>query len=168
MVLIFKKEESMKLLMALFFGLSVLAQIPTGNYKLEKIVCSDGKVLKLGGKFMIYDVSLEIFESEMKMTAIAKNAKFAPFKLNCTQVNKGSYTITSETNYEGSLPLFSVKCNAKAWESILNKQHFGVEEQGVFDYEVDGNKLVLFNPATATPYSCKDTNSYPVYHYIKK
>lgn len=157
----------MKALLVTLTALTSFAQIPQGKYTLSKIECSDGKVLKLGGKFMIYNVSLEVGAEDMKMTAVAKNAKWAPFKLDCTQVNTGKYKITSDTQYEGSLALTSVKCNAKAWEGILNKQHFGVEEQGVFDYEVSGNELQIFNPATFTPYSCKDTNSYPIYFYKK-
>lgn len=155
----------MKTLVLLLLTMTTFAQIPSGKYTLEKIECSDGKILKIGGKFMIYTVTLDVSEEKMKMTAIAKSAKWAPFKLDCTQVNEGEFKVVSSSQYEGSLPLASVKCNAKTWEGILNKQHFGVEEQGIFDYEVTDSGLVIFNPATATPYSCKDTNSYPIYHY---
>lgn len=157
----------MKKLLLSLLSLSAFAALPTGNYTLKKIECSDGKILKLGGTLMQYDVTLKIDETNIEMTAIAKNTKWAPFKLNCTQVNFGAYENTAEGKYIGELPIKSVKCNAKTWEGILNKQHFGVEEKGEFDYSLVNGELTLFNPATMTPYSCKDTNSYPIYFYTK-
>ena len=60
----------------------------------------------------------------MKMTAVAKSGSWAPFKLNCTQVNEGDYVYTQEGKYEGELLNTSVKCNAKAWTAILKKKLF--------------------------------------------
>lgn len=147
---------------------SLMAEIPTGKYILDKIVCTDGKELKLGGKFMQYDVTLDVEEGVMKMTALAKSASWSPFKLDCTQVNVGKFSYVGESQYEGYLLPEVVKCNASAWEAILNKQKFGVEEQGLTEYKIDGNKLSIKNLETKTLYSCKKTNSIPVYHYTKK
>jgi len=159
----------MKFLFTLLFIASIAnASLPQGNYVLKKIQCSNGEDLKLGGKFMLYDVSFDITDVDIKMTAIAKSAKWAPFKLDCTQVNVGKYSLIGDNQYEGYLAVDTVNCNAKAWESILRKQLFGVEEQGVFTYEVDGEELKISNPDTVTPYSCKKTGSYPIYIYTKK
>src|SRR5690606_18304555 len=115
----------------LFLGLALIAtnafaEIPSGRYVLDKIICTDGAELKLGGKFMQYDVTLEVEEGLMKMTALAKSASWSPFKLDCTQVNVGKFSYVGETQYEGYLAPEIIKCNAKAWETILNKQKFGV------------------------------------------
>jgi hypothetical protein len=148
-------------------SISSFADIPTGKYRLEKIQCKSGKVLKLGGKFMQYNVTLDVTDADMKMTAIAKSADWAPFKLNCTQINFGKFSYSGDSQFSGSLPMTSVKCNAKTWENILRKQLFGVEAEGVFTYNVSGNKLTIENSNTITKYSCEKTNSYPVYHYTK-
>jgi len=156
-------------LLFLLLSTSVFADIPHGRYVLDKIQCASGDVLKLGGKFMVYKVTLDITDADMKMTAIAKSGSWAPFKLDCTQVNTGKYSYRGDTQYEGDLALDSVKCNAKTWEKILRKQLFGVEAQGVFNYTVSGNKLTISNPNTITKYkTCKKANSYPIYHYTKQ
>jgi hypothetical protein len=144
-----------------------MADIPTGKYQVENIKCKSGHVMKLGGKFMTYSIFLDVDSTNMKMTAIAKSGSWAPFKLNCTQVNEGSYVNTQENRYEGDLPNTSVKCNAKAWEGILKKKLFGVEEFGEFTYQVNGNKLIIFNPNTVTKYSCDKADDYPIYFYKK-
>lgn len=156
------------LLLGLFLSMNALAQIPTGSYILEKIQCKGDKTLKLGGKFMQYKITLDVTEGLMKMTAVAKNGSWAPFKLRCTQINEGKFSYTGDNTYEGNLGLLSVKCNAATWENILRKQLFGVEDQGNFEYHVNGNKLTIENPDTITKYSCEKTNTYPVYHYIKQ
>jgi hypothetical protein len=104
----------------------------------------------------------------MTMTANANSGRWAPFKLNCTQVNQGEYTYTQENKYEGDLPNISVKCNNSAWTSILKKRLFGVEKYGEFNYEVNGDKLTIFNPNTITKYSCDKNGDYPVYRYTKQ
>lgn len=146
---------------------NAFATIPTGKYQVDKIQCSTGKVMKLGGKFMVYKIFLDVGEGEMVMTAKANSGSWAPFKLNCTQVNKGTFTYTQENKYEGELPNVSVKCNASVWTSILKKKLFGVETYGEFDYTVNGDKLTISNPNTVTKYSCAKTGGYPVYHYTK-
>ncbi|EQC48016.1 hypothetical protein [Bacteriovorax sp. Seq25_V] len=157
-----------KMILALLvMASSVSAALPQGSFILQKIQCSNGEDLKLGGKFMQYDVRFDISDAEIKMTAIAKSAKWAPFKLDCTQINLGKYSLIDDNKYEGFLAVDSVECNAKAWESILRKQLFGVEEQGVFTYSVNGDELRVFNEQTVTPYSCKKTGSYPIYIYKK-
>ena len=81
------------------------ATIPNGNYVVEKIQCHKSrKVLKLGGKFMVYTIKLNVQETELIMTATAKSGSWAPFKLNCEQVNKGKIVYTKENTYEGDLP----------------------------------------------------------------
>ena len=156
---------------AIFLSLVIssicFGQIPNGTYRLEKIMCSTGKKLKLGGKFMQYQVDLKINDNLMNMTAIAKSAKWAPFKLKCTQKNEGKFSIRSNKTYEGYLQLSHVECNAKMWEGILKKHAFGVEEQGTFTYAISGKKLTIENPKTVTKYSCKKTGGYPIYHYNK-
>lgn len=156
------------LLLTTLLATSAMADIPSGHYVLDKIECTDGKVLKLGGKFMQYQVTLDVSEGEMKMTALAKSASWSPFKLDCAQTNVGKFSYVGETQYEGYLAMDTVECNAGAWETILKKQKFGVEEQGVFDYTVNGNKLTIKNDNTTKLYSCKKTNSIPVYYYTKK
>jgi hypothetical protein len=155
------------LVLLMFVSLNSMANIPTGNYKVEKIQCTGGKIMKLGGKFMVYEIFLDVSTTEMVMTANAKSGSWAPFKLNCTQINKGKFTYTQENKYEGELPNISVKCNADTWTRILKKKLFGVEDFGEFTYAVNGNKLTISNPNTITKYSCDKDGGYPVYHYIK-
>ncbi|MCT4640973.1 MAG: hypothetical protein N4A33_01665 [Bacteriovoracaceae bacterium] len=157
----------MKLLLALLLSVSAFATIPTGKYQVEKIQCKTGKVMKLGGKFMIYTIYLNVSDTKMKMTAKAKAGSWAPFKLDCTQINEGEYVHTSEGKYEGELPNISTKCNNARWTKILKKKLFGVEEYGEFNYTVNGNKLVIFNPNTITKYSCDKAGDYPIYYYKK-
>ena len=146
---------------------SAFATIPTGKYQVEKIQCSTGKVMKLGGKFMVYKIFLEVGDGVMEMTAKANSGSWAPFKLNCTQVNRGTFTYTQENKYEGELPNVSVKCNSSVWTSLLKKKLFGVEKYGEFTYKIEGNNLTIFNPNTVTKYSCAKTGGYPVYYYKK-
>lgn len=143
------------------------ANIPVGTYKVNKIQCKSGHTMKLGGKFMTYDIFLNVDETKMKMTAVAKSGSWAPFKLNCTQVNEGDFTYTQENKYEGELLNTSVKCNAKAWTAILKKKLFGVEEFGEFNYEVDGKNLTIYKTNSSTAYSCDAEGDYPVYYYSK-
>ncbi|OUR99801.1 hypothetical protein A9Q84_01875 [Halobacteriovorax marinus] len=155
-------------LLFLILSTSVFADIPVGHYELDKIMCSNGEALKLGGKFMSYTIALDVTEIDMKMTAVAKSASWSPFKLFCTQINVGKFSYIEDNKYEGYLALNSVKCNAKIWEGRLRKHAFGIEEQGVFTYTVVGNKLTIQNPETVTKYSCKKTGSFPIYHYTLK
>ncbi len=157
----------MRMLIALALCCSSFAQanIPQGKYQIEKIQCKSGKVLKLGGKFMVYKIYLDVGAGSITMTATANSGSWAPFKLNCTQVNEGQFTYTQEGKYEGDLPNKSVKCNAKAWEQILRKKLFGVEEYGTFNYQVNGNQVIIYNPQTITKYSCDQSGDYPIYHY---
>lgn len=159
----------MKLLaMALaLFSVNALAAIPTGKYKADKIQCKTGKIMKLGGQFMVYTIYLDVASTQMTMTATAKSGSWAPFRLDCTQVNRGNYVYTQENKYEGDLPNISVKCNSPAWTSILKKRLFGVEKYGEFNYSVSGKKLTIYNPNTITKYSCDKAGDYPIYHYTK-
>lgn len=154
-------------LIGLMLSLTTLANIPQGRYQIDKIQCSTGKVLHLGGKFMIYKIFLDVGEGNMKMTATARSGSWAPFKLNCTQENEGTFTYTQEGKYEGELPNTLVKCNAQAWIRIMKKKLFGVEKFGTFNYAVIGNKLTISNPDTMTKYSCEKTGGFPIYHYTK-
>lgn len=155
------------ILTAIFITGFALAQIPLGKYKVEKIQCKTGKVMKLGGKFMVYEIFLDVKATEMVMTAHAKSGSWAPFKLNCTQINKGGFVYTQEGKYEGELPNISAQCNNPMWTNILKKKLFGVEEWGVFNYKVAGDKLEIYNPETVTKYSCDSAGDYPVYYYKK-
>lgn len=159
----------MKTLLVLLTIMSaaISGEIPLGKYKVEKIQCNTGKVMKLGGKFMVYEIFLEVKASEMIMTAHAKSGSWAPFKLDCEQVNRGQYIYAQEGKFEGELPNISAKCNSPTWTRILKKKLFGVEEWGVFNYTVKGDKLEIFNPETVTKYSCDKTGGYPVYYYKK-
>lgn len=141
--------------------------IPDGDYKIEKIQCKSGKTLKLGGKFLIYDIFLNINSNEMTMTAKAHAGDWAPFKLECTQVNKGNFTYISSDQYEGSLPNISVQCNNDMWTNILKKKLFGVENFGKFSFTTEANQLVIYNKDTVTKYSCDQANDYPIYYYNK-
>ncbi len=157
------------LLIAFLISTTTFANIPQGSYLLDKIACSVGnKTLKLGGKFMVYTITLDVFESKMRMTAIAKNRPWAPFKLDCVQQNYGDYSIISNDTYEGNLPLESVKCNSSLWEKILRKNLFGVEEQSNFSYSYSDGKLVVQNPNSITKYSCADNGGHAIYYYTKK
>lgn len=155
-------------IMLMFFSVSAFATIPVGNYQVEKIQCHKSqKVLKLGGKFMVYTIKLNVQETQMVMTATAKSGSWAPFKLNCEQVNKGKIVYTKENTYEGDLPNVTAKCNNSVWTGILKKKLFGVENYGEFTYSFENNKLTIFNPKTITRYSCTDNGDYPVYFYKK-
>lgn len=143
------------------------AQIDEGRYKAQKIQCKSGKTLKLGGKFMIYDIYLEIKDNRMTMTAIAKSGDWAPFRLNCTQLNQGNFTYTKENTYEGELPNISVSCNSPAWTAILQRKLFGVEEFGEFTYAQSAGQLIIHNSQTVTKYSCDAPGDYPIYYYQK-
>ena len=158
-------------LMALFLILisaSSMATIPTGRYKVDKIQCKTGKELKLGGRFMVYSLLLDVADSSWKMTAKAQSGSWAPFRLNCTQINVGKFTYTAEGKLEGDLPNESVECNSPAWTEILKRKLFGVEEYGEFTYKVDGRKLEIYNPNTITKYSCDRAGDYPIYYYTRQ
>lgn len=155
------------ILLTALMSVSSFAAIPHGQYKIEKIQCKTGHVMKLGGAFMVYDILLNVGEGIMTMTATANSRPWAPFRLRCTQVNKGSYTLTQVNTYEGDLPNTSVECNAETWTNILKKKLFGVEAYGTFTYNVQGNKLTIFNPNTITKYSCDGAGDYPIYYYNK-
>lgn len=155
------------ILMLTLVTTTAFANIPLGKYQVEKIQCKTGKTMKLGGKFMLYTIFLEVSENYMVMTANAKSGSWAPFKLNCTQVNKGKYVYTQQNVYEGDLPNISVQCNSPAWTNILKKRLFGVEKYGVFNYQVNGNKLTVYNENTMTKYSCDKPGDYPIYYYKK-
>lgn len=147
---------------------SAFAHIDDGHYVLDTIECSDGTTLNMGGKFMTYNLTLDVTGNELKMIARVQSNKWAPFKVNCTQVNLGKFSYTGVNQYEGYLDMVSAECNANIWVGILEKQKFGVEEQGTFDYEVNGNKLKISNKDTITRYSCGKTGAYPIYFYTKK
>ena len=144
------------------------ANIPVGQYKVDKIQCKTGKELKLGGRFMVYSLLLDVEATSWKMTAIAKSGSWAPFRLDCTQINVGKFTYTSEGKLEGDLPNESVECNSPAWTEILRRKLFGVEEFGEFTYKVDGRKLEIYNPNTITKYSCDSAGDYPIYYYTRQ
>lgn len=147
---------------------TAFATIPEGRYKVDKIQCKTGKQLKLGGRFMVYSLLLDVGATSWKMTAKAKSGSWAPFRLDCTQINRGKFTYTAEGKLEGDLPNESVECNAAAWTEILKRRLFGVEEFGVFNYKIQGNKLEIYNPNTVTKYSCDAAGDYPVYYYTKQ
>ncbi|MAZ50068.1 MAG: hypothetical protein CME65_16010 [Halobacteriovoraceae bacterium] len=155
-------------LLMMLVSTTVLANIPVGRYKVDKIQCKTGKELKLGGRFMVYTILLDVEETSWIMTAKAKSGSWAPFKLDCTQINKGKFTYTAEGKLEGDLPNESVACNNPAWTRILKSKLFGVEEFGEFTYKVSGNKLEIYNPNTITKYSCDSAGDYPVYYYTKQ
>lgn len=141
--------------------------IPNGTYKIEKIVCKSGKELKLGGKFMIYTIFLDVNGNDMLMTANANSGDWAPFKLNCTQTNQGKFTYTKESYYEGDLVNTSLHCNAAPWTAILRKKLFGVESYGEFFYNINGSNLTIYNMNTISKYSCDQIGDYPIYFYKK-
>lgn len=154
-------------LFLIYSSFSALAVIPEGTYKATKIQCKSGKVMKLGGKFIIYDIFLDVKPNEMMMTAKAYSGDWAPFKLQCTQINKGTISYISEEKYSGSLPNTFVECNNPTWTKLLKKRLFGVENQGTFNYKVSGDELMIFNAATVTKYSCDQAGDYPIYYYKK-
>lgn len=160
----------MKFLLPLLIASSVFATIPKGSYLLDKIMCTTGETLKLGGAFMRYNVVLKVGEEQAEMTAIAKSAKWAPYLLNCTQVNSGEFKYIGPGQYQGGLEISKVKCNLGIWEGILKKQHFGVESNGsIFDYEYNDGKLVLSVKDTFTNYkTCREAGGSPIYYYNKQ
>lgn len=157
-------------ILMMFVSATAMANIPTGRYKVDKIQCTkSGKELKLGGRFMVYTILLDVEATAWTMTAIAESGSWAPFRLNCTQINKGKFTYTAEGQLEGDLPNESVACNNPAWTRILKQRLFGVEEFGVFTYKVSGNNLEIYNPNTITKYSCDEiAGDYPIYYYTKQ
>ena len=156
------------MLMLVFFCFSAFATIPAGKYKVEKIQCHKSKeVMKLGGKYMSYDIFLNITDTKLQMNVSAKSRSHAPFNLKCDQTNAGSIVYTKENIFEGELKITNLKCNAWAYEKILKMKNFGVEDYGEFTYSVNGNKLTVYKPNTKTNYRCKSSGDYPIYHYIK-
>ncbi|WP_412471736.1 hypothetical protein [Halobacteriovorax sp. RT-1-4] len=160
----------MKTILAFLMVTSVFATIPQGTYLLDRIECTTGETLKLGGAFMRYNVILKVEEEKAEMTAVAKSAKWAPYLLNCTQVNSGDFKYVGPGQYQGGLEMTKVKCNLGVWEGILKKQHFGVESNGsIFDYEYNDGKLVLSVKDTFTNYkTCREAGGSPIYHYNKQ
>lgn len=146
---------------------SGFSAIPLGKYQIEKIQCKKGKTLKLGGKYINYDIDLFVSESKMKMVAIATAFDWAPFKIKCTQINEGRYTLTGANKYEGDLPNKTATCDPSLWTRFLKDNLFGVEKYGEFTYKVSGKKLTIFNPQTITKYSCDSAGDYPIYYYTK-
>lgn len=160
----------MKTLFSLFISLSIFASIPQGSYLLDHIECTTGQTLKLGGTFMKYNVVLKIGDEKAEMTAIAKSAKWAPYLLNCTQINSGEFKYVGPGQYQGGLEISHVDCNLGVWEGILKKQHFGVESSGsIFDYEYNEGKLKLSVQDTVTNYkTCREAGGSPIYFYNKQ
>ncbi len=160
----------MKYLLTLLLSVSIFAAIPAGDYKLDRIVCSSGKELKLGGKFMVYTVTLDVTASDMRMTAIAKSGSWAPFRLDCTQTNYGKYSLVNASTYQGYLGLENVTCNNDRWTDRLRKRPFAAEPNVVdFNYSVSGNSLVIKSPNTTNNFkSCAKDNAYPIYYYTKQ
>ncbi len=159
----------MKYLITFLVATSIMAAIPSGKYKLDKIVCTSGKELKLGGKFMVYTVTLDVTASDMRMTAIAKSGSWAPFRIDCTQTNYGKYSMINGSSYQGYLALENVACNNQAWTNRLRKRPFGAQDtEVVHGYSVSGNSLQIKAMNTTNNFrSCEKTNSYPVYYYTK-
>lgn len=160
----------MKYLFALLIFLlsfPAAAEIPLGNYEITKIQCQSGKILQLGGSYMRYHVYLNFTDTKMTMTAQMKSLTSNKQALECVQINSGEYVYTQDNKFEGELENKSIKCNAKAWERILKKKAFGVEEYGEFTYSIRGDELIISNPNTITRYSCRNTGDYPIYHYKK-
>lgn len=166
------RKTILALMSVLLVAGNTYGKIPVGTYLLDNITCSNGKKLKMfskdGSHGMKYTVTLEVQNAgRMKMTAVAKSFSFAGFKLNCTQVNLGKFSYINNSSYQGYLSLDSVKCNVPGFTNRLRRKGFGVEEQSSFKYQVKGNKLRIENPNTITKYSCKKTNSYPIYNYTR-
>lgn len=161
----------MKLLFSIIIvalSFATIAKIPEGKYQVEKIQCNSGKVFKLGGKHMIYDIYLTVTPTIMRMTANSKsNMRNLPLNITCTQINEGSYVYTQDNVYEGELKSVKSQCNNVMWTTILKLKKFGVESYGVFNYQVAGNKLVIYNTKTTTKYSCDGAGDYPIIHYKK-
>ncbi|MBL7664304.1 MAG: hypothetical protein JNM93_04175 [Bacteriovoracaceae bacterium] len=157
----------MMLFLALFLNFSSFAIIPDGNYTIEKIECEKGKQgLKLGGKFMSYDIKLKVKADEMWMTVSAKTNDWASFILNCTQTNYGTFKYTKANEYYGELRLTDAKCNADAWSGYLRKKAYGTQALGYAEYKYADNKLVVKNLDTEMLFSCdKDEDGVPIYYY---
>ncbi len=160
----------MKTILALIVSLSVFANIPNGNYVLDSIKCNDGTPLKLGGKFIQYNVLLDVAGDTMTMSVNAKSGSWAPFKLNCQQRNVGKFTIIDSTQYQGYMRIDTVNCNNATWTDVIRKKAFGVEnDEVVFDYSFSGNKLTIHNPKTKNNFkTCEKKGKTPVYYYTKK
>ena len=78
-------------LITLLFSLTIWASIPLGRYQVEKIQCKSGKVSELGGKYMIYNIFLEVGPTSMTMSATAQsNRRNVPINVTCLQINQGS------------------------------------------------------------------------------
>ena len=164
-----KTTSLASLLITTFLSVNLYANLPTGSFKIEKIQCKTGHIMDVGGKFMVYDILLDITDKNIKMTATVEGGDWMPGTLNCEQINYGRYTNTRENQYEGDLPNIKTKCNNAAWTAMLKRWLFGVEEYGTFTYKVNGKRLVIYNKDTITKYSsCDKPGDYPIYHYIRR
>lgn len=160
----------MKFLLLLFVSIQfAYADIPEGKYLLNKIVCTTGKVIKLDSKekFVGYKVYLTVKDLAMTMTAKARSKGWASFILNCDQRNKGKFSYVGDDQFEGYLSLDKVKCNVKMWTGIVKKRKFGVHEQGLANYKVNGKKLIITHFESENRYSCADEGGIPQYYYTK-
>lgn len=155
------------LLILTLFTKTVYADIPEGKYHLKRIKCTTGTELSLGGNRVKYDVYLEVKDLNMKMTAIAKAQTWANFKVSCTQINRGKFSYVGVNQYEGYLALEEAKCNVPMVSRILRRRGFGVEEQGLSEYSVNGKQLIIKNLETKNLFRCKDEDGIPVYYYQK-
>ena len=164
----------MKFLIVLAITLSanVWGDVPTGIFKLDKIQCSDGKVLNIGGRFFDYSMKLVTGSEKMTVTAVNASKTIANFKLTCTIVNEGDYQNVEDGKFRGELKEKNCVCKNKRGEInklFTNKicaKKYGEEPLGISNYTFIEGKLLIDNPETTNIYSCEN-GSHPVYYYHK-
>lgn len=160
-------------LFTVFFSLSAYAVLPQGNFHLDKIQCSNGKTLKMGGPFFEYTMIYTIKDGHMSLVAKARAKKFSPIQLFCTIENEGNYYDLEEGKIEGELLPTTCICNNKRgersefWTKKICAKGYGAEEFGPAQYSVSGNQLEVRFLNTKTMYSCPE-GSLPVYYYTKQ
>jgi hypothetical protein len=161
------------LLAMLFISSRAQAGLPEGNFVLDKIECSNGKLLKIGGPFFAYEMNYTVADGRMTLVAKANARKFSPIQLFCTIQNEGNYFDLSEGQFEGELLPTTCKCVNKRgelssrWTEKICSKGYGSEEFGHAEYTFENNKLAVRFTDTKTMYSCPE-GSLPVYYYTKQ
>ncbi|MDD0852775.1 hypothetical protein HBN50_06695 [Halobacteriovorax sp. GB3] len=144
------------------------ANIPTGNYQLQKIICTKSNEtiynIDKRSKYMNYYIGLDIQDGTMRMKAVVKALEWNPAGLfNCTQYNSGKFSYKGENQYEGYLDYESGKCNIALMTRYIEKRKLGTEAQGLFTYKVDGRMLTIQSPNSG--FSCVKSDSKVTYIY---
>ncbi|MFW5887726.1 MAG: hypothetical protein ACOCUH_02905 [Bacteriovoracia bacterium] len=162
-------KTTVSLFTFLLFAASAWSQsIPQGNYRFIRAVCSNGKVLNLGGKFININITLNITDVDMIQHISDDTIQGqAPFKLNCNVINRGTFSYLNGRTIQGYLAKDSCSCRQGAWTIPICAKGIGTQKDGpsTFSY---ANGILSLKSANADEHTraCPDRMP-PTYYYQK-